>query len=114
MNTNWNENEITRTMMNQLGGAHRVFPMIGARGVCASLRNDGATQLRMMWAAKARKMVNYVAITLEGDDTYTVEFERRGVNGVVRAAKPVAKFEGVYAEDLIRLFESTTGLYLHL
>lgn len=89
--------------ISQLGGQRRLQLMIGANTFiggkdCLSFRFRGS------------RRVNYIKITLDPSDTYTVEFGKVG-----RASyKSVSILSDVYCEDLIPIFEKTTGLYLSL
>lgn len=60
--------------------------------------------------AKANDGINKVRIELTPADTYTVAFYSIRKSNV----RVVSSHEGVYAEDLRRVFESTTGLYTTL
>ena len=53
-----------------------------------------------------RNRINYVRITLEPDDVYTVEF------CVIRklTSRRVSLWEGVYCDNLCDLFREQTGL----
>lgn len=89
------------TIAQQMGGAGRLRAMLGAKDIIG-LENG----LRFRWPNKERSRGNLVRITLRPDDTYDMEF----FNGT----KPVKKYEGVYADQLVSTFESQTGWYLSL
>lgn len=97
--------EIATTIAQQLGGTRRLGVMIGAHGFTA-----GDNSLSFRFKAKAKNGSNAMRIVLEPSDTYRVEF--LSIRGTSVKSKGV--FEDVYAEDLRRLFESETGLYLSL
>lgn len=98
---------VANTIAQQMGGTGRLAAMIGANGFTGS-----ADSLVFRFRAKAAHGINTVAVTLDPSDTYTVRFVCvRKVAGVP-TARTVAEYENVYAEDLIPLFERTTGLYL--
>jgi len=88
-----------------MGGDRRLAAMIGARNFVA--REDG---IQFKWGARAKNGANAISIDLTPDDTYTVTFWKgRGAN-----TKKVETFDTVYADQLKRLFETVTGLYLSL
>lgn len=57
-----------------------------------------------------KQSINYVKIELNGSDLYDVSFGRIRSGSVY---KDLETFTDVYAEDLVRLFEKTTGLFTH-
>ena len=89
---------VAETILQQLGG--RMFRMMtGARTFVGGERY---LQFRI---PRIRK-INMVRVELLPSDTYKVEFLRVwGLN-----VHPVKTCEDVYAEDLRRIFEKTTGL----
>lgn len=90
-------------ILSQLGGAGRLTAMIGAKHFFSD--DDGRS---LVFKFAGSRKANYAKITLTDDDLYTVDFKKiRGVE-----AKDVESFEGVYADMLRDIFESTTGLYL--
>jgi hypothetical protein len=100
-----NGREVAQTILHQVGGMGRLVAMLGAKDFLA-YPNGVAFKFAVAGAGKP----NYVKILLEPSDTYSVEFGRlRG-----RDYKVIKAFDGVYADSLRRLFESTTGLYLSL
>jgi hypothetical protein len=98
--------EVAETIVRQLGqSTARLGLMVGAHTFTG--RPEGLT---FKFKAKAKNQANCVRVTLSPDDTYKVEFLRlSGVNVWTKGS-----FEGVYAEDLKRIFERETGLYLSL
>ncbi len=93
--------DIAKTIIEQIG--NHAFFMVGAKNLVA--HEDGLS-FKIM---RNSKRVTHIDIRLADDDTYTVEF----VNFNVRRAeqrKIVSRFEGVYADMLIELFEAQTGL----
>ena len=95
------DDEIGKTIAQQMGGPGRLRIMLGAKEVV--LLPNG---LRFKWPNKERSLGNVCVITLRGDDTYDMEF----LNG----AKSVKKFEGIYADALVSTFEQQTGWYLSM
>jgi hypothetical protein len=93
--------EIPTTAFNQFGG-NRAMSMIGGR----PLATDEFT-LRIKWAAKAANGARLLTIRLDPCDTYTLTFLTLG-------GKVITTLADIYAEDLRRVFEMHTGLYLSL
>jgi hypothetical protein len=96
---------VAETILRQMGGAGKLTAMIGAHTFVGS-----ENSLTFKWKARAKDGANILRVTLDPSDTYTMEFFRYRSGKV----KPLQSFEGVYAEDLRRIFESTTGLYIRL
>jgi hypothetical protein len=96
--------EIAQTILSQMGGSNRLKAMIGAQhfSFCA----DGALQFKFKLCRKA----NYVKISLNGKDLYDMKFVKvRGTD-----LKEVKIINDIYNEDLKKIFEDFTGLYLTL
>lgn len=92
--------QIARTILQQMGGKNRLVAFTGAYGFAYA---DGGVSFRI----KNRK-VNYVKVKLNGKDLYDVTFGRvSGTN-----FKVVEQLDDVYAEDLIDIFQKSTGMYL--
>lgn len=96
-------NQIAPTILAQLGGG-RFLAMTGAKGLLG-LPNGLAFQI-----GRNATRANRVRVTLDASDTYTITTSRYAKLNVT----PVAKLEGVYAEDLQRAFTDLTGLDTHL
>lgn len=92
------------TIFEQLGG-RQFIAMTGAKNFVA----DGDV-LRFK-LPKCKKGINYVAITLMPDDTYTVCF-----NKIVKQTEvtEISKREFVYEDNLQEIFTLETGLYTRL
>jgi hypothetical protein len=94
-----------KIIYQQLGGS-KFTAMTGATVMCS-----GANKL--VAKIKGSKKCNYLSVELNVWDTYDVVFKKVG-----RAPKYevtlVSELSGVYAEDLKRVIEDTTGLYLSL
>ncbi|MBF6332395.1 hypothetical protein [Nocardia transvalensis] len=102
-NANDRSYEIARTIFRQLAGSQRrLIAAVGAKDFV--VLPDGIQFRIMRNAAK----INHVSIRLHANDTYRLEFGTvRGVNYRQREL-----FTDVHVEQLRRLFETTTGLYL--
>lgn len=93
-----NNKQIAQTILSQLGGNH-FASMTGANNFVA-VENGLQMNIRQNLSG-----ANKLVIKLNGKDLYDVRFVR-----VARAAVKVkAEFNDVFAEDLARLFEQTTG-----
>lgn len=97
----WN----AQTVLQQLGG-RKFIAMTGAKNFV----QDSKTKMIAFKIGRAKKSINYVRITLNGMDTYDMEFLR------LRAGKitVVAKETGVYNDQLQSIFTQNTGLYTSL
>jgi len=100
-----NDLSIAKTILSQLGGSGRLGAMIGAKDFVGA-----SSGLSFRWTARAKNGANRVSINLDADDLYWVVFYS------VRGGKVTPKEDvtGVYAENLIPLFENVTGLALRL
>lgn len=92
---------IGKTILQQMGGPGRLAVMLGTRHF--SWLPNG---VQFKWPNKQRSRGNVCRITLRPDDTYDMEF----FNG----DKSVKKFEGIYNDQLVELFEKHTGWYLSI
>jgi len=99
------DSQIAKTILSQMGGSRRLQMMIGAKNFVA-----GPNWVSFKWPNKQRSKGNMLKVTLRGDDTYDMEF----LNAAGYNAKVVKKHSGVYAEDLVGIFERQTGWYLRL
>ena len=98
-------NQIAKTIMEQMGG-RRGMMMIGAKNLKSLPRG-----LAFSWPNRQRSRGNYVEITLTGRDDYDMEFSNWAMS---KGKKPVKKFRGIYAEDLVPTFEKQTGWRLRM
>lgn len=96
--------QIATTILSQLGG-NRFLAMTGAK---PTMYGERKLSFRL---PRAKKSINHLTVTLRADDTYDMRF------GTLIGSRPYAekdRFEGVYADDLQRLFTEATGLYTSL
>ena len=101
---NLNE-DAAETILQQLGGK-RFIVMTGAKNLMKS--NGGKTLSFKL--PKAAGGINYVEITLDGSDTYTVKLmKHRGGE-----AKVVKNLSMIYADQLQSVFTANTGLHTKL
>jgi len=95
---------VATTILQQLG-SNKFIAMTGAKNFLGS-----ATALTFRFPHPDRKAPNGMRIELDANDTYTmISYRIRGARCDVAARE-----EGVYAEDLQRLFTNMTGLDTHL
>lgn len=102
--------EVATTILHQLGG-RRFLAMTGAKGLIGSDRVLGFKLPR------AKDGINYVRVFLNANDTYNIQFRRVTTNFQSAARhgdRIIRELDGVYADDLQRLFTEATGLYTHL
>jgi hypothetical protein len=104
MNSESNKSlEVANTIRQQLG--HKCLRMLGAQDLVGG---ENSLQFKIRGSRK----VNKIRIVLDASDTYTVSFYKStGHYSTERTVKEIASFEGVYADQLHKLIESTTGLY---
>ncbi len=102
--------QISNTIMQQMGGYGKLKAMIGARDMFA-LDSDSPG---LQFSFKGSKKANKVRIELTPDDLYNLTFYKINMRNIDRSTAPVEKYENIYEDMLIPVFEKTTGLYLHL
>lgn len=106
---------VANTILEQLGG-NRFLAMTGANHLLA----DGNT-LRMNLPKNSSK-ANRLYITLEADDTYTMNFfkftagrlNKKTYTWTEDKKVDVKEIKGVYFDILQELFTEVTGMYTHL
>jgi hypothetical protein len=91
---------VSKTILQQLGGG-RFIAMTGAKNL-----TGGDNTLSFKIGRFAGLKITHVRIELTLDDLYTMTF----LNCSRYDYKEIEKVEGVYAEDLQRIFTETTGL----
>jgi len=95
--------DVAQEILNQLGG-HKFVVMTGAKNL---VKDKNSLMFKL---PRAKDGINYVKITLNGKDLYDVEFGRiQGVNYKVKK-----EFNDIYNDQLVDIFEKTTGLYTKL
>lgn len=104
MYTNEERKQIANTILSQLGG-NQFIAMTGAKQF---LSLESGLQFGVGRGAKSG--INKVRVILNACDLYDVEFWKCGKFDF----KCVKSLEGVYAEDLRRIFTENTGFYCTL
>jgi hypothetical protein len=94
---------VAKTILQQLGG-NRFVVMTGARSLV------GGANFLAFRLPKANSGINYVKVLLNGRDLYDVEYGRATMKGY----KHIGGDSDIYADDLVRCFEATTGLATRL
>jgi hypothetical protein len=99
---------ITETLLNQMGGAWKIFAMTGAQIVT----DTAAATLVFKKQAGAKKITHLKVIYNAGTDLYDLQGFK--LNRKTCACPEVLSMNGIYAEDLKRTCEEITGLYFSL
>ena len=99
---------VAKTILQQLGGAGKVYAMLGKKTQMVSYPNA----LSIKFANRKPSKGNYVKITLHPNDTYDVDFSSVTKGGL--NVKKVKRYSGVMFDQLIPIFEKQTGLRLRL
>jgi len=95
-----------REILAQLGG-RQFTTMVGAKYITACDDTPlGGLSLRFKMCSKA----NYIKITVDEMDTYTVAFHRINSRNIEKSMTPVKVYTGVYNDMLQDIFKSYTGL----
>ena len=95
---------VARMILDQLGG-HKFRVMTGAKNF---LDHGDALSMRL---GRNSSNSNYVKVSLNSMDLYDVRFSK-----LTRKfeEKSVKEYNDVYADSLVEIFESHTGLYTKL
>jgi hypothetical protein len=100
-------NQVSQTILQQLGG-RKFAVMTGAKNFM-SHGDENALSFRLS-STMTRNKCNYVKITLNANDLYDVMFGK-----IFKFDMKGLSFRNdVYAENLVELFESETGLFTSL
>lgn len=106
------EQEIAETIIAQMGGASRLHIMVGADSFASGrIEYDGFEQPYVQFKFKMNRKMNYCRVIYEeGKDTYVMQFWKLRKESFTL----IKEIADVYCDDLIPLFEETTGLHLVL
>lgn len=99
------QEDVARVILQQMGGLGRLQAMLGAKNFTST---ENSVQFR--WPNKERARGNAVKITLQPSDTYDMEF----FNLSGSSAKSVKKYDDIYADKLVDVFEKQTGWFLSI
>lgn len=97
--------EIATIIAQQMGGTRRLAMFTGAYNFAAI---DSGLSFRIPGKGLAKDSINLITVKLTPMDEYIMTFSR--IRGAT--VKEIQKYEGVYCDQLVELFEQTTGLYL--
>lgn len=104
---------VVQIIQEQLGG-RRLSAMLGV----SQWREENENTLGVKFRATAKQNINYFTVEyLPGPDAYTLRFFRwskQQCHVNPEALTLVAEHAEIYAEDLLPLIESETGLYTRL
>jgi hypothetical protein len=111
---------VAETIYDQLGG-NRFVVMTGVRNL---LHDDNSLSFHL---GRSKNRANRVKITLTSDDLYTVRFSRftmpklqfsdtamENWAGGISGDNEIETITGVFADDLVRIFEDRTGIITKL
>lgn len=97
----------------QLGGTNRLRMFLGSKRIYSA--NDGKTLLFDYKPQYPSKQGNICEITYNrGTDLYDITFMHIGTARSGFKKTVIKQFDGIYADQLMDLFEGVTGLYLTL
>lgn len=96
-------NQIAQTIIEQLNG-------LGTLRLLVAANSFTYTEDQLTFKFKGSRKVNTCTIKLMPSDTYLVTFSQ--FSPKLLEYKTVESFNDVYCEDLVKIFEETTGLYL--
>jgi hypothetical protein len=99
---------VSETILQQLGG-NKFRAMTGAKNFLYSSGDNTWLSFRLP-SRFASYGINYVKITLDPSDTYTVVFSKI----IKYTVKEISTFTNVYCDQLQSVFTSATGLDTHL
>lgn len=97
--------EVARTILAQLGGS-LFIRMTGSKQFVGS---DRSLSFKV---GKNPNRITHFRVTLDGDDTYTVESMRYNARRL--EMNTISSLSGVYCDMLQDVFTSQTGLYTKL
>ena len=101
--------QTAETIFQQFGGQQKLKFFVGANTFTYHNRPE-VEQVDAGFKFKMCRTANLVKVTYHRcPDVYTVKFFKLGKASI----KEVSKFENIYFDQLIELFEKETGLYLH-
>jgi len=96
-------NQVAQTIIEQLNGFTALKMFVAAHSFTY-------TEDSLTFKFKGSKRVNTCTIKLMPSDTYSVTFSQFSPKWL--EYKTVESFNDAYCEDLVKIFEETTGLYL--
>lgn len=101
--------QTAETIFQQLGGQRRLKTFVGANTFTFHNRPE-VEEVDATFKFKMNSKMNTCKVTYHRcPDNYTVKFLKLGKTSV----KEVSKHEDVYCDELVKLFETQTNLFLH-
>jgi len=98
---------VAQNILNQLGGAHALAVMTGAK-----VFTESKNSLTFKFGRSPGTKANALSVELDADDTYRATFYKLGGKDVcVQVGETVT---GLHAEELRGLFAETTGFDLQV
>jgi len=101
--------QIAQTIVQQMGGFSRLKAMVGANDFSyGAIDHEGYAQPYAQFKFKMNTKLKSVKVIYdEGRDLYIMQF-------LGRTGKIHKELDGVYCDELVKNFETTTGLALRL
>lgn len=97
--------QVAQTIIDQLGGIHRLKAMVGVSQLVYSSES-------VKFSFKGSRKANMCKITLMPSDTYLVQFYKFSTKNL--NLNPVKEYNDVYCDQLVEIFEEGSGLFLSL
>ena len=100
-------NEITKTIIDQMGGGNKIIAMTGGRILTDD--NNNAIHIHYKMCRKSNRVIvkyDYAS------DLYDMEFFQ--YSKTKYTCKKISEYKGIYFDMLKSIFEDETGLYLSL
>lgn len=97
--------QVAQTILNQLGGIGKLRLMVGMNQAVVSENS-------VKFSFKGSKKSNMCKITLLPSDTYLVQFYKFTKKNL--SFDTVNEYNDIYSDQLVEIFETSTGLFLSL
>jgi hypothetical protein len=101
--------KIAGEILNQLGG-NKFLSMTGCKNLMFGENEKAETVYIQMDLRKNESKANRLMITLELNDTYTMDFMKINLSAYNTSIKTMKCVKGVYHDKLQEIFTSVTGL----
>lgn len=107
--------EIAKIILEQLGGK-RFSLMTGSKNyLVGDISETNPNEWLRMDLTRNSSGANKLKITLMGDDTYKMQFYKQTIKNYTEVViSKEQTFEGVYCDQLQKIFTQVTGLYTRL
>lgn len=104
--------EIAAEILRQLGGLNRLGALVGAHNFVYAKEPNGDTSVS--FRIKASSVVNFIKITLNWDDLYSVEMGKLPGLRSDKPYSPAFQFSRIDCESLLPLLEEHCQCYFSL